>query len=131
MNRRKAIWNSAPALIVLMCYGCLSGCVTYKPVSTEGDTPESADLSELVAPGHKVRVVLRDGTSVKLQVVSIDNTRIVGKDTSINVSDIATIERRRVNVLGTSLIVVGVIALIGYELADGFEDGFRDVFRGN
>ena len=118
-------------LLNLACIACLPGCVTYMPITTTAASTERASLHGQVSPGDKIRVHLRDGTVVKLDVISIESDKIVGDRATLKLSGINTVERRQVNVVGTTMLIGGAVLLFGiYETEDSLEDTFGDLNRG-
>ncbi len=118
--------------LILACIACLAGCVTYKPITTAATNADSVSLQEQVSSGDKLRVHLRDGTVVKLDVISIDSDRIIGDRTTVKLSDISTVERRQANVVGTTMLIGGAILLFSIiEVEDTLEDTFGELNRRN
>jgi hypothetical protein len=118
-------------LLVLFGVAHLSGCVSYKAIPNAGTATGSGSLDEQISPGDRLRLRLRDGSVVNLDVISIDREQIVGDRATIPLTDIKGVERRKSNVLGTTLLVGGAVLLFGiYKAADGLADGFGDLIDG-
>jgi len=97
------------AFIVVLCVTIsLTGCHTMRPVNLTGEQP----LVSKVAPGDYVRIWMRDGSRLELQIAAIEPDALVSREQRIPIKDIERLERRGISVTRTTLLVLGIGALV-------------------
>ncbi len=101
--------NFQRAVIALLCLTIsLTGCHTMRPVDLTGERP----LVSKVAPGDQVRIWMRDGSRLELQVTEVEADALVSREQRIPLKDIERLERRGISVTRTTLLVLGIGALV-------------------
>ena len=115
-HRRRG--SAKPSLVVVLLTVLAlvgSGCTSLHPVHVAA--PGASPTKATVKPGDVVRVTMDDGRTAQFTVWRVDPSAITAiGGASYATNEIATLERRSVNVIGTSalsaLVAVGLMVLI-------------------
>lgn len=87
----------------------LVGCTTLQPISQS-----RAQLQEQIASGNlltrddRIQVTLESGESFDLVVVRIGDGMLQGRDRSVEIAEVVSIQRREVDSMKTAGLAVGV-----------------------
>jgi hypothetical protein len=111
------------AIIAIICVATpLTGCQTMRPV----DLGSSERFSERVKPKDFVRVWMRDGRTLDLQLTAVEADALVSGEQRIPLRDIERLERRGISWTRTTLLVLGIagVALVAV-IASHPMAGFR------
>ncbi|HEY7053034.1 MAG TPA: hypothetical protein VH496_13010 [Mycobacterium sp.] len=104
----------AHALVVVCASLVMPGCMTTQPL-----TAERAQLSQTLHPNDRVKVVTREGQTLKFKVEKIDDTGLHGASQSVAFNDIESIEREKIDAGRTTLVALGVAAVAAVAAASG------------
>ncbi|HUD26349.1 MAG TPA: hypothetical protein VMQ45_11710 [Burkholderiaceae bacterium] len=97
-------------LIAIMCIVVsLTGCRTMRPVDLAGKEP----LIAKVGPNDFVRVWMRDGRTLDLQLTAVEPDALVSGAQRLPLADIERVERRDISWTRTTLLLVA-IAVVTY-----------------
>ena len=97
--------SARQALITILCVLLpLVGCQTMQPVDLSGQEP----LIARVAPHDHVRVWMRDGRTLDLQLTAVEPDALVSGERRLPLKDIERIERREISWTRTTLLLVGI-----------------------
>ena len=108
-RKERARMNVRPVVIGIVCITILlTGCHTMRPV----DLNTSKPLATLVAPKDFVRVWMRDGRVIEMQVSEVEADALVGKEQRLPFKDIERLERRGISATRTTLLIVGIGAAV-------------------
>ncbi len=111
-------------LVVILSFG-VCACTSFHPAKVHSSQEEvDAKSISYVQPGDRVRVQTRDGGTQEFRIVSVDANSIAGKRTTIQISDITSIEHRKFSVGKSAGLVLGVIGGITAALAIAVEDAY-------
>lgn len=92
-------------LITILCVALSQGgCQTMRPVDLSAKEP----LIARVGPSDHVRVWMRDGRTLDLQLTAVEPDALVSGDQRLPVTDIERVERREFSWSRTTLLVVGI-----------------------
>jgi hypothetical protein len=106
--------NVRSVLMAILCLTtALTGCQTMRPVNLAGDQPIIAKL----APNDFVRVWMHDGRTLDLQVSAVEADALISGEQRIPLKDIDRLERRGISWTRTTLLILGIGALIVLGLA--------------
>ena len=98
-----------------------TGCTSMKPVRmTSGQLQDATYLENSVKKGDDIKVIMKDGTKHEFTVIELTDQLIIGKNISVPIHDISTLEIETVSIGKTSIVTVvilGILVLIG--LASG------------
>jgi hypothetical protein len=101
-------------LVVMLSSLALLGCMTTQPLTTN-----PAQLAQDVKPGDRVELVTKAGQRLDFKVERVDDQGLHGSGHDVGYTDIETINRKKVNAGTTSLIVLGIAAVVGLAAAAG------------
>jgi hypothetical protein len=97
-------------LIVCM----IGGCTTLQPVAnTPGDLSQHFGDGGVLKPGDRVIVTTTSGAKHQFRVSSVHDGAIYGDREPIPFSEIASVQRRETSATKTTLLVIGVLAVVG------------------
>ena len=105
----------AELIVVLVL--ALAGCSTLRPVHGSAEELRAQlRAGTLLKAGDDARIVTDDGVKRELIVSAVTNERVEGKNASIPIADIVSIDKRRLSV-GKNLLLLGAIGVgvLGYE----------------
>ena len=85
----------------------VAGCSNFRPIEIGSGEP----LNQLIHAGDKVRITDVRGSVAEFEVTEIDVDSITGPRRTIPIADIRTIQVKKVDVSGTTLLIVGLTAL--------------------
>jgi hypothetical protein len=105
-----------------------TGCTTLRPVDAPREEIQRRIVSgSLLKPGDKVRLVTSDGATHDFTVASVDPGQgvVTGGTETVQIADIASLEKRTFSALKTSLLAAG--AFIGAGLLTATCDQNCDV----
>ena len=109
-------------VIALMLLTCHAGCTTLRPIAGDpSDLRQRLASGELLQQGDRVLIVTTDGGSHEFKVASLGAHTIDGKLESIRIDQVASIQKRQVNV-GKTVLLVG-LTLVGVAAADALVVG--------
>jgi hypothetical protein len=107
---------------VWMLVICLVGCTTLRPVAgNSADLQQRIASGELLKRGDHVIVVKADGSTHEFKVASVNAITIDGDQESIPIDQVASIQKRELNV-GKTVLLVG-LALVGAAAVDALVVG--------
>jgi hypothetical protein len=101
-------------VVVFLASLSLLGCVTTQPLSTN-----PAQLAQDLQAGDRVELVTKSGQRLDFKVERIDSQGLHGGGNDIAFTDIENVSRKKVDAKTTSLIVLGVAAVVGIAAAAG------------
>jgi len=102
--------NVRQVLIAIMCIMVsLTGCQTMRPVDLAGKEP----LIAKVGPNDFVRVWMRDGRTLDLQLTAVEPDALVSGAQRLPLAEIERVERRDISWTRTTLLLVA-IAVVTY-----------------
>jgi len=102
------------SICCLLILALASGCTSMRrvPLEPEGITKE-------LEPGDRVHIVTRDGNDFDFVLSSVSRDQLAGEGQSVEVKNIAKVEKREISALktagagiGTLFIVVSVIVIV-------------------
>jgi hypothetical protein len=97
-------------LIVCM----VGGCTTLQPVvNAPSDLSQHFNDGGVLKPGDRVVVTTTSGARHRFRVSSVHDGALYGDHEPIPFSEIASIQRRETSATKTTLLVVGILAVVG------------------
>ena len=99
-GRSPRLWLAALAPLLFLA----AGCKVWMPLAL-------ADVPTAIERGDRVRIKLRDGGRIELEVQTIDTEAIVGPEGRVLLSDVARLERRQLDSKRTLLLLLGLGAV--------------------
>ena len=83
----------------------LIGCTTLRPVEfSQATVQQRISAGDLIKPGDKVKIITTDEKQYELNVISVADGYIKGKDIEIPINEIALVEKRKLSIGKTSLL---------------------------
>ena len=112
------------ALIVVLILA-LTGCSTLRPVHASAEELRAQlRAGTLLSAGEEARIVTEDGVKRDLIVTNVTRERVEGKNASIPIAEIVTVDKRRLSVGKNLLLLVAIgIGVLGYEGYSQTHDG--------
>lgn len=101
-------------LVMIVSSLALLGCMTTQPLGTN-----PAQLARELAPGDRVELVTKAGKRLDFKVERVDEQGVHGGGHAVSYTDIESIDRKKVDAKTTSLVVLGVAAVVGLAAAAG------------
>jgi len=101
----------------------LSGCQSMRPVDLSGNEP----LIAKVRTGDHVRIWMRDGRKLDLQLTAVEPDALVSGEQRVPLKDVERIERRQINWTRTTMLLVG-LGLVAAVVAVAVAAASRPVF---
>ncbi len=104
---------------------CMSGCTTFRPITGRpSDLQQGIASGEFLKSGDRVRIETVDNNVHQFTVTSIDPKVIHGKDESIAIDQIASIQKREFN-RGHTLALIGftILGVVVIGVAVGLSQG--------
>ena len=97
------------AVTAIVCVAVfVTGCQTMRPVEVAGPEP----LGARVAPNDFVRVWMRDGRTLDLRLTAVEADALVAGEQRIPLKDVQRLERGGFSWVRTTLLVVGLAAVV-------------------
>jgi hypothetical protein len=90
----------------------LGACTTLQPLPESAGPPSAA-----IHVGDTVRITTRDGQPHELRITSVSPESVCGAAACIDTREVASVERQEIDPLKTTLLVVGVAALVALIVA--------------
>jgi hypothetical protein len=101
-------------LVAIVSSLSLLGCMTVQPLATN-----PAQLAQEIKPGDRIEVTTKSGQRLGFKVERVDEQGLHGSGHDVGYTDIESIHRRKVDAGRTSLIVLGIAAVVGIAAASG------------
>jgi len=101
-------------LVAIISSLALLGCMTTQPLATN-----PAQLAQEIKTGDRVEVVTKSGQRLDFKVERVDEQGLHGSGHDVAYTDIENINRKKVDAGTTSLIVLGIAAVVGLAAAAG------------
>ena len=113
-------------LTVLVLIHCLVGCTMLRPVTGNlSELQQRIASGEVLKRGDHVVILTKDGRTQEFKVVSVSDRSIDGKHELIPIDQVASVQKRELNV-GKTALVVGLI-VVGVGLIVVLAIGLRGV----
>jgi hypothetical protein len=99
-------------LCLIVCM--IGGCTTLQPVANApSDLSQHFNDGGVLKPGDRVIVTTTSGAKHQFRVSSVHDGAIYGDREPIPFSEIASIQRREASATKTTLLVLGILAVVG------------------
>lgn len=100
------------ALCLIVCM--IGGCTTLQPVANAPrELSQHFSDDGVLKPGDRVIVTTTSGAKHSFRVTSVHDGAIYGDREPISFSEIASVQRRETSTTKTTLLVVGILAVVG------------------
>jgi len=106
---RQIRFSGGRSIFCLLILAMTTGCTMLHKIPLE---PE--EITRELEPGDQVHIVTKDGQDIEFVLTSVSQDKLAGESQSVEIMDIAKVEKREISVLKTSGAVVGsVLAYVG------------------
>jgi hypothetical protein len=110
-------------VVICLVVCMVTGCTTLQPVANvPGDLSQHFNDGGVLKPGDRVVIVTLRGAKHAFRISSVHDGVIYGEHDSVPFSEIASVEKRETSSPKTTLLVVVILALVGF-IAAGINAG--------